>query len=216
MELPFIYYAIKNGWPLKQYFLRSLQAGAAAILSFASAMAINIWQRASYLGSLNSAIDDIKHNIGKRTGFFPMDTASESYLKFGEAFEKSLRADVLQVIYNYLQNRNIIAFFNALEVILIVIAFAALCLIAKEYSASIDRNRRKLLSLAAMTGVSILAPISWFVLAKGHSAIHTNWNYILWDLPFSIIGTALCGAVVMYITQDYINRRKSLRKLNTR
>lgn len=36
--------------------------------------------------------------------------------------------------------------------------------------------------------VSLVAPISWFVMAKGHSFIHTHVNYILWYLPFVPIG----------------------------
>lgn len=32
--------------------------------------------------------------------------------------------------------------------------------------------------------MSALAPISWFVIAKGHSYIHTFLNFVLWQLPF--------------------------------
>ena len=214
-ELPFIFYAIKNNWPFKQYFLRSLEAGITAVASFASAVAINIWQRVVFLGSFNSALLEIEHNIARRTGFFPMDTSGADYLMYGKVLEESLHASVLKVIYDYLHLRYIIVFLNAMEVILIVMVFAALCLMAKEISPSIAGNRRKLLAWVAMTGVSILAPISWFVLAKGHSYLHTNWNYILWNFPFLIIGIALCGAVIMYIIQDHMTHRKTIRKLTT-
>ena len=38
---------------------------------------------------------------------------------------------------------------------------------------------------------SLLAPLSWYILAKGHSDIHTNLNYILWYLPFIPFGFLL-------------------------
>jgi len=192
-----------------------LEAGIAAIVSFITAIAINLWQRAIYLGSFNFAISNLDYNIGKRTGLFLMDATKADFLIHGEANKASLEADVFKVIYRYLDGGYIVAGFNAMQVILIVMIFVFLSLIAKKYSDSIASNWRKLLSFAAMTGVSVLAPISWFVLAKGHSAIHTNWNYILWSMPFSIIGTAYCGAVTIYIIQDIIRRRHSLQKTIT-
>jgi hypothetical protein len=44
-----------------------------------------------------------------------------------------------------------------------------------------DRSLGALLAAAAF---SVAAPISWFVLAKGHSWIHTHINFVLWHVPF--------------------------------
>jgi hypothetical protein len=37
---------------------------------------------------------------------------------------------------------------------------------------------------AALLAVAALAPLSWFVLAKGHAAAHTHLAFVLWSLPF--------------------------------
>ena len=37
---------------------------------------------------------------------------------------------------------------------------------------------------AAMLGIAVLAPLSWFILAKAHSYGHTQFNFVLWNLPF--------------------------------
>lgn len=41
--------------------------------------------------------------------------------------------------------------------------------------------------------VAAAAPVSWFVLARGHSAVHTHLNYLLWHIPLTWIGWALVG-----------------------
>jgi len=50
--------------------------------------------------------------------------------------------------------------------------------------------------LVVTTAFSALAPLSWFVLAKGHSYIHRHMNYVLWHMPFTLIGFVMCGFFV--------------------
>lgn len=45
------------------------------------------------------------------------------------------------------------------------------------------------------------APLSWFFLAKGHSAIHMHMNHVLWSLPF----VPWC---VMAVVNGFMNRRR--------
>ncbi len=37
---------------------------------------------------------------------------------------------------------------------------------------------------AALIGFSALAPLSWFIVASGHSYGHLQINFVLWTLPF--------------------------------
>ena len=43
------------------------------------------------------------------------------------------------------------------------------------------------------TWFSFLAPLSWFVIFKAHSHCHTHMNFLVWQMPFTILGVALCG-----------------------
>ena len=46
-------------------------------------------------------------------------------------------------------------------------------------------------SIKYFMAISFLAPISWYFIAKGHSAIHFHMNFILWYIffvPASVIG----------------------------
>ncbi len=55
-----------------------------------------------------------------------------------------------------------------------------------------------------MTGISILAPLSWYVLAKGHSYIHINICYVLWSIPFAILVVVLVSALFVEVSSKVL------------
>ena len=44
---------------------------------------------------------------------------------------------------------------------------------------------------------SILAPLSWYVIFKAHSFIHTHMSFLLWQMPFTFFGFAVFSAAVI-------------------
>jgi len=52
-------------------------------------------------------------------------------------------------------------------------------------------KQRILLALLVTTWSSILCPLSWIVIAKGHSASHTFIDQLVWHMPFTLLGMAL-------------------------
>lgn len=57
------------------------------------------------------------------------------------------------------------------------------------------RDRSMDALLGALT-FSVTAPLSWYVLAKLHSMNHTHLNFVLWQLPFTLVGFAFVGSLV--------------------
>jgi hypothetical protein len=55
---------------------------------------------------------------------------------------------------------------------------------------------RKAIALIVATWYSVLAPLSWYLLFRPHSIIHTHVNTIGWQMPFTLLGFALCGYVI--------------------
>jgi hypothetical protein len=51
--------------------------------------------------------------------------------------------------------------------------------------------RRKKLSDVLWLGIALASPISWYVMAKGHSYIHTHMCYVLWYLPYVPVAVTL-------------------------
>jgi hypothetical protein len=54
----------------------------------------------------------------------------------------------------------------------------------------------KALALIASTWYSILAPTSWFVIFRAHSFIQPHIDTMGWQMPFTLLGFALCGFIV--------------------
>jgi hypothetical protein len=51
--------------------------------------------------------------------------------------------------------------------------------------------RRSRPEIVVMIAFAFAAPLSWFVLAKGHSYVHTAMNYVLWYVPFLPLAVAV-------------------------
>ncbi len=54
------------------------------------------------------------------------------------------------------------------------------------------------IAVRAALAFALLAPVSWFFLAKGHSYIHYMINYALWHLPFVPYGMLFFGEVFSF------------------
>ena len=59
-----------------------------------------------------------------------------------------------------------------------------------------DLQIKNSLSLIATTWFAFLAPRSWFVIFKAHSYVHTHMNFIVWQMPFTLFGFAVCGLLL--------------------
>jgi hypothetical protein len=71
-----------------------------------------------------------------------------------------------------------------------------------------EREKQCSIALIIATWFSILAPLSWFVIFKAHSYIHTHMNYIVWQMPFTLLGFAVCGLVVKIFCSDLFHITK--------
>ncbi len=75
------------------------------------------------------------------------------------------------------------------------IVTAVVCGLALWLARSNKESAASLRGLVAATVCSVLAPLSWFILFKGHSFIHVHMNAIVWHLPFVPVSLVLMGRV---------------------
>ncbi len=61
------------------------------------------------------------------------------------------------------------------------------------------QRRRERLAFVAATWFSILAPLSWFAIFRSHSAIHLHTNFVVWQMPFVLLGFALVGLALQRV-----------------
>lgn len=211
--IPFIYYSYSNDWGLKKFLKRTATVSIAGILGFIVTILMHAWQLSLKTGSYSSGLEIIKFTILKRT-----HGSSE---QLPEAFKASLESSTFEVIYKYLKG-SIFEFSNFLNtehvfkitfenLIFVFSLITALVFISEKYSKSIAEDRKKLIGLTLSVWVSVLAPLSWYVLAKAHSFIHVHINTVLWHLPFTFFGFTLLGAVIYKLVNDLYRNHKIFR-----
>ena len=138
---------------------------------------------------LNGIIDIFNEDVLRRTLGGNLDD-------FPEVFHASLNASVFDVLEKYftfptpvirgIEGRNFRLMVFSSFVILIVNFFKG----------NNDKNRD-----ITMFIVFLLASISWFVLGKSHSYIHTHMNYVLWYFGF----IQICIYIILKFIIDQIS-----------
>lgn len=156
------------------FFKRFIQYSFVAISSFLFVLFIHIIQKAIYFRSFSYALEHQLINIAKRSNLI-------SGYNIDLVYQESLNQSAFSVIFRYLMNPVLILILS-----LCVITAHHLYLLIKFKSNLNKESSYYILS----AWISILAPLSWFVLASGHSVLHTQINYVLWGIPFSLVSSA--------------------------
>lgn len=198
MEVPLFYYAYKNKWDTKKFVNRFLIIGASGVLAFVVCFIVHLIQLMIFTDDgIAMAIEIMKNDIAKRTGTL------KNMKDYSGLVRESLEASKITVIKKYLFEGKPIIFHLKMGVLLLLYGvFVALSFSSEKYIDDIDLIRPVLMSTLLMNLVSLMAPFSWFVLASGHSYIHTHINYILWSLPTTILMAAQAGIIIALVIKS--------------
>jgi hypothetical protein len=213
MLVPVVYYAVAERWgggkALKFGLVAASAAGAAVLLS-----AVLLCLQFSIAGG--GLADGVRHMwycLGKRTYGNPAAFLGDDAV--------GLRAGMIPVFLQYIigiyfDGRSFLhapdtrAYWLLLNVryLHLIVAFVAAS--AFVY-ASIRRDgpdglQRKASALLLSTWFSILAPLSWFVVFKAHAALHTHLDFVVWQMPFTLFGAALCGVAARILVGRLLHR----------
>ena len=111
-------------------------------------------------------------------------------------------ASIQSVLRKYLEGNDVTLVKNFGVMLSLLVLVAVVALMDKNVIWYLGPDRRKLHILALAFLASLAAPLSWFVLAKGHSFDHVPINFILWYLPTIPLGGALAGVVLSQIIEN--------------
>jgi len=211
--IPWVFYAIDRQWNIKK-FVRSSITACGGVL--AAVLAGVLWLSAQYAaltGSFKEGIEYILWSFGKRAHGLPQ------YV-YEPVYERSIQSSQWDVILRYLNDHafhvrhwstnpiwELVSVFNFTVCVLffIVMSFVTIT------SESIRKNEaflRRQQALVCTLWVSMLAPLSWFVIFKGHSAIHPHMNPIVWYMPFMLFGFLLTCSTCWYLIRNkWLNRK---------
>jgi hypothetical protein len=118
------------------------------------------------------------------------------------------------VIWLYLGGNYVTLIKNFGFVLALIALYAVLILADERFNWFYGAGRRKLQVLALAVLASFTAPLSWFVLGKGHSFDHLPFDLIMWYVPTIPLGFAMCAvAIVSFVEYLKLKRGDALRSL---
>jgi hypothetical protein len=203
MVVPYVYFSVRDrvGWKILLTGL--LTAVAASALAILVSMTVLCFQIAAIDGSVAKGIEHIVSSLLRRTyadaQLFPAD------------YTASLDASPVDVVITYLKatyfdvNNFLSApsawiakyIFNIRYGYLIALfAAASATLLFTARSKPNTGLHPAAGALVAALWFSLLAPLSWLIIFKAHSYVHTFMNNLVWQMPFTLLGFAACGLAI--------------------
>jgi len=213
MMVPLAYHDLKRKASLLELAKRSASFLAGGLAAIAVNLFVLSLQIAHALqGSLSDGWRHILYSLGKRTYGIGDD--------YSETVAASLEASVLDVLRTYLTGVYVdtthfveafrlyrLSFVLEREIeywqLIVLFALGSGYVVLSTRAASAE-GRQSRLALVVATWMSIAAPLSWYVIFKGHSYIHTHMNYILWQMPFTLFGFAVVGLAMKCIWENVL------------
>lgn len=204
--IPLVYYGFLDKWNVRRFITRLAIVFVACAGGVIAGIIMLAFQLRFVDGSFGAGIADVFSTFGRRTYGDPS--------LYPAVYAESLKANPISVLATYLFNDYVLAFLNLhfFDLILIV-AFLTLIYLAIDKFIKLDLlNKSRAYALIGSTWVSVLSPISWFVIFKGQAYVHTQTNYLAWYMPFTFFAFALCAFIVQNIFQSFLRRRAFLPK----
>lgn len=193
MEIPIIYYMAKHWNERRRWVKAFLITGGIGLGAFAVSFLVLVAKISTRTGDFVSAIKGIIYTISVRTGAFAEDS-TQAIVNNGWT---GLEYNAFEVITRYMRYDQVLPGLSMGKITVIYFCvIAVLLLITLRFNRS---NIREMLvrhaKLVVVVVASYFAPISWLVLARGHSMVHTHIVYLLWLFPtllFVAAHTAVC------------------------
>lgn len=201
MMIPFVFYSVLHKYSLRHFIMGSLVSVLASFVAVFFCLIILSIQIAAVKGNFSDGVDHIVFSLLSRTH----GSAEGLPAKYAD----DLNSNTMDVVLVYLNG----AYFDfnnypslshlvpkalvkvRYSYLLLLFIIASLVLPVLHYKTGIFKMEIKAKALLIATWVSIAAPMSWFIIFKAHSHVHIHVNYVLWQMPFTLFGFALCGFV---------------------
>jgi hypothetical protein len=217
MTVPFVYFSVLDRADLRQFLKGIVSIIGSTFVAIAVSLTILLLQIGYAEGNPLGGIKHITSTLEKRTYGDAGDYSNE--------FSASLEANPFGVVAAYLDGSYLDLPANAdasdsartgstfeVRYSHLIISYVIMSLFAvfiKRRDASREQ-RQKDIALVTAAWFSILAPLSWFIIFKSHSYIHTHINFIVWQMPFTLFGFAIWGVVIGRAMATITGRMKSV------
>jgi hypothetical protein len=192
---PLAYYFVRErkGWkPFLAALAAAAAASAAAVVLNAAVLCLQV---AAVEGTFARGAEHLFTTLLRRSyadpALFPADYAASLTAGPLEVVFTYLKGIYLDFNYYYRPPSDWIAnFVFQFRYLYLIVLFAAATGVVLRRPPGADRRAA---ALSAALWFSLLAPLSWFVVFKAHSYVHTFLNNIVWQMPFTLLGFSVCG-----------------------
>ena len=208
MVTPCIYYAILDKWSRHQCMKWTLAAVCGSGVAIFLSLIMLCFQIGAAKDGFMDGVAHVLWSFGKRTYGETQD--------YPAIYAASLEAGTVGVVITYVNGiffdlNNYLSITNPFVsnfllkirysylIVLFVVMSVLLFLRGKKIVAE---RRQHSIALIWTTWFSMLAPLSWHVIFKAHSYIHTHMSFLLWQMPFTLFGFAVFGSVVVAWTKN--------------
>lgn len=175
-----LYYAVKWGWGWFRTLVWLGAGGVGSVAGFVGALHVHLRQlTAFYGGSEEKGLIRLKELISSRT--------AGDVAKLQAEFGAKTSGNPLLIVFKY-----VFSIWNLFPPYILFLA--PFVWIAWRILRGAEKGATELRPLAWATLFSFSAPLSWFIVARGHSFVHFHLNYVLWHLPTMFFGGALVVA----------------------
>ena len=213
MMAPFVYYVILDEWSRRQCVKWMLAAGLGSGVAIFFSLIMLCFQIGAAKDGFMDGVAHVVWSFGKRTygdaeNFPPVYAASLEAGTIGVVI--TYMNGIFFDLNNYLSQANsfVSNFLLKIRYYYLIVLFIVMSALLFWRSKKIMAARRQhYVALIWTTWFSILAPLSWHVIFKAHSYIHTHMSFLLWQMPFTLFGFAVFGATVMAWMKE--NREKN-------
>ena len=212
MMVPFVYYVILDKWSRQQCAKWTLAAGLGSGVAIFLSFIMLCFQIGAAKDGFMDGVEHIVWSFGKRTYANAED--------YPPVYAASLEAGTIGVVItymngiffdlnNYLSQANSFVSNSVLKIryyyLTVLFGVMSALLFWRSNKEILAERRPHYIALIWTTWFSILAPLSWHVIFKAHSYIHTHMSFLLWQMPFTLFGFAVFGSAIIASMK---NRRK--------
>ncbi len=204
MMTPCIYYAILDKWNINQCLKWLIAAGIGTGAAIFLSLIMLCYQIGAVKGGFMHGIEHVIWSFGKRTYGEAKD--------YPDVYAASMEAGTIRVVITYMKGiffdlNNYISVENTfisniifkVRYYYLIGLFAVISVLQLWRSNSLETKRNQYIALIITTWFSILAPMSWFIIFKAHSFIHTHMSFLLWQMPFTLFGFAVIGTSMLVL-----------------
>lgn len=205
IAIPFFYFYFKNNWKFKELIKRLLFVYCSAFIAFIASIITFLLQKYLIVGSFSNALIILKTIILKRTYGNPDE--------MNQVYRESLESNVGEVILKYWDGKAIdlqsifgkftfVTFGEIISLFLFIVLIFIILNLRNQLKSVFNIEQK---SLLYVTLISSLAPLSWHILAKAHSYVHTHMNNILWYSPFLLLIFVFIGLTISRLKISFKN-----------